>query len=255
MEENEKKEILDVLYKDEFLIAVNKPSGLLVHKSPIDRHETRFALQIVRDQIGQYVYPLHRLDKPTSGVLLFALKEEMAQSFSKMFEDGEVRKTYVAITRGHTPESGFIDHPLSQMLDTKEQKLAGITKEPQEAQTLFERLASVTIPYEVDKYPTTRYSLVKLDPKTGRKHQLRRHLKHISHHIVGDTKHGRGEHNKFFRVHFDIHRLLLHAFEMKFIHPILNQELTIKAPFDDDFQRLFREFGWKNIKDSFEEDN
>jgi len=131
-----------------------------------------------------------------------------------MFEDGEVRKTYVAITRGHTPESGFIDHPLSQMLDTKEQKLAGITKEPQEAQTIFERLASVTIPYEVDKYPTTRYSLVKLDPKTGRKHQLRRHMKHISHHIVGDTKHGRGEHNKFFIEQFAIHRLLLHAYKI-----------------------------------------
>jgi len=248
MTENQSSETLEVLYQDEFLIAVNKPSGLLVHKSPIDRHETRFALQIVRDQIGKYVYPLHRLDKPTSGVLLFALKEEIAQSFSKMFEDGEVRKTYVAITRGHTPESGCIDHPLSQMLDTKEQKLAGITKEPQDAQTLFERLASVTLPYEVDRYPTTRYSLVKLEPKTGRKHQLRRHMKHISHHIVGDTKHGRGEHNKFFREQFAIHRLLLHAYKISFFHPILKQEIEVEAHFDNDFKRLFDEFGWDKIE-------
>jgi len=247
MSNNKIQETLDILYQDEFLIAVNKPSGLLVHKSPIDRHETRFALQIVRDQIGQYVYPIHRLDKPTSGVLLFGLSQEVAQAFSQMFTEGRVAKTYIAITRGHTPENGFIDHPLSIMLDTKEQKLAGITKEAQDAQTQFERLESVTLPYEVDRYPTTRYSLVKLNPKTGRKHQLRRHMKHISHHIVGDTKHGRGEHNKFFREHFEINRLLLHALEIRFIHPILNQELTIKAPFDDDFQRLFGEFEWSEI--------
>ena len=223
MSDNNKIEVLEILYQDEYLIAVNKPSGLLVHKSPIDRHETRFALQIVRDQIGQYVYPIHRLDKPTSGVLIFGLSKEVAQAFSDMFAGGSVSKTYLAITRGHTPESGLIDHPLSQMLDTKEQKLAGITKEEQCAITLFEREAIVTIPYEVDRYPATRYSLVKLNPKTGRKHQLRRHMKHISHHIVGDTKHGRGEHNKFFRKHYDINRLLLHALEISFIHPILKK--------------------------------
>jgi tRNA pseudouridine65 synthase len=164
-----------------------------------------------------------------------------------MFLEGSVAKTYVAITRGHTPESGFIDHPLSVMLDTKEEKLAGATKEAQEAQTQFERLASVILPYEVDRYPTTRYSLVKLMPKTGRKHQLRRHMKHISHHMVGDTKHGRGEHNKFFREQFAIHRLLLHALEIKFFHPILQKELTIQAPLDNDFTKLFEEFGWSGI--------
>lgn len=247
MEDNNTRETLEILYQDEFLIAVNKPSGLLVHKSPIDRHETRFALQIVRDQIGQYVYPIHRLDKPTSGVLLFGLTKEVAQRFSDMFLEGNVAKTYVAITRGHTPESGFIDHPLSVMLDTKEEKLAGATKEAQDAQTQFERLASVILPYEVDRYPTTRYSLVKLMPKTGRKHQLRRHMKHISHHMVGDTKHGRGEHNKFFREQFAIHRLLLHALEIHFFHPILQKELTIQAPFDRDFIKLFEEFGWSGI--------
>ena len=239
---------IEILYQDEYLIAVNKPSGLLVHRSPIDKNETVFALQIVRDQIGKYIYPLHRLDKPTSGVLLFALNAEIAHTFSKLFETEQIAKTYIAITRGYTPESGSIHHPLTQMLDTKEEKRAGITKEATEAHTLFETLATVTLPISVDRYPTTRYSLVKLLPKTGKKHQLRRHMKHISHHIIGDTKHGRGEHNKFFREHFHINRLLLHAFKITFIHPIFNQEITVKAPFDEDFQKIFEAFDWKPLE-------
>ena len=238
------REKLEILYQDEYLIAVNKTSGLLVHRSPIDKNETRFALQIVRDQIGKYIYPLHRLDKPTSGVLLFALDQQTAQAFSLLFEEERITKTYIAITRGVIPENGSIDHPLTQMLDTKEEKLAGITKETSVAHTFFERLASVILPICVDRYPTTRYSLVKLLPTTGRKHQLRRHMKHISHHIIGDTKHGRGEHNKFFREQYGIHRLLLHAIEIRFVHPISNQEIAIKAPFDGDFKRLFDHFGW-----------
>jgi len=88
---------LEILYQDEYLIAINKPSGLLVHKSPIDKHETRFALQELRDQIGQYVYPVHRLDKPTSGVLLFALDREIAKSMSQYFRNNLVHKEYTAI--------------------------------------------------------------------------------------------------------------------------------------------------------------
>jgi tRNA pseudouridine65 synthase len=238
------------LYEDQFLVAVNKPTGLLVHKSPIDKHETRFALQIVRDQIGKYLYPIHRLDKPTSGVLIFALSQDMAKYFTTMFANGFIQKSYLAITRGYTPQSGLIDHPLTQMLDTqkqKKQKEKNITKESKEAQTQYHRLATVELPYTIDKYPTTRYSLVKLNPKTGRKHQLRRHLKHISHHIIGDTKHGRGEHNKFFRRQFNIHRLLLHAYEIRFIHPISKKEVYLKAELDDDFKRLFKEFKWNYI--------
>jgi tRNA pseudouridine65 synthase len=247
MQDNPTNETLEVLYQDEFLIVVNKPSGLLVHKSPIDKHETRFALQIVRDQIGQYIYPIHRLDKPTSGVLVFALNQEVAQSFAAMFSDGTIEKTYLAICRGYTPQSGLIDHPLTQMLDTKKQKQQKekhLNKEAKEAQTKFCTLATVSLPYRVDRYANTRYSLVELKPITGRKHQLRRHLKHISHHIVGDTKHGRGEHNKFFRNQFNIHRLLLHAYKISFVHPVLKKEINIKAPMDDDFKRLFKAFEW-----------
>ena len=236
---------LEILYQDEYLVAVNKPSGLLVHKSPIDKKETQFALQIVRDQIGQYVYPLHRLDKPTSGVLLFAVDQSIVNEFSLMFRSGEVFKTYLALVRGYTNISGLIDHPLKQMLDTKAQKKEGITKEVQEAQTEFERLATVELPYPVSRYPVARYSMVKLQPKTGRKHQLRRHMKHMMHPIVGDTKHGRGEHNKFFREKFHVHRLLLHASSLVFEHPVSKEKVLIQAPLDETMTKLFKTFGWE----------
>ena len=215
---------LEILYQDEYLVAINKPSGLLVHKSPIDKHETQFALQLVRDQIGQYVYPIHRLDKPTSGVLLFALSAEMAQTMSLLFRSSQVHKEYIAIVRGYTEDGSLIDYPLKQMLDTKEQKKQGISR-----------------------YPVARYSLVRLFPKTGRKHQLRRHMKHIFHPIVGDTKHGRGEHNKLFREKYECHRLLLHSNQISFMHPINKEKLVINASLDHTWLRLFRDFGWEKI--------
>jgi len=239
--------MLEILYQDEYLVAINKPSGLLVHKSPIDRHETEFALQMVRDQIGQYVYPIHRLDKPTSGVLLFALNAEILKTMSLLFRSHEVSKEYIAIVRGYTQEEELIDYPLKQMLDTKEQKRLGITKEAQEAQTHYECLATVELPYPVSRYPVARYSLVKLLPKTGRKHQLRRHMKHIFHPIVGDTKHGRGEHNQLFREKFECHRLLLHSHRVSFIHPVTQEKLVLEAEVDETFMMLFEDFGWEDI--------
>ena len=238
---------LEILYQDEHIIAINKPSGLLVHKSPIDKHETEFALQLLRDQIGQYVYPVHRLDKPTSGVLLFALSSEIAQTMSLLFRSHEVEKEYIAIVRGYSVDEAVIDYPLKQMLDTKEQKEQGITKEAQEAQTYYERLATVELPYAVSRYPVARYSLLRLVPKTGRKHQLRRHMKHIFHPIVGDTKHGRGEHNKLFREKFNCHRLLLHAVKIEFIHPIHKNRIIVDAPLDIMFKTLFKSFSWEEI--------
>lgn len=238
-------EPLEILYQDTYLVAVNKPSGLLVHKSPIDKAETRFALQEVRDQIGQYVYPIHRLDKPTSGVLLFALSKEVAQHMSEHFRANEVKKEYIAIVRGYVQEKGLIEHPLKQMLDTKAQKERGITKEEQDAQTAYVRLDTIELPYAVSRYPSSRYSLVKLYPQTGRKHQLRRHMKHIHHHMIGDTKHGRGEHNTLFRQKFDCHRLLLHARAMTFTHPVTKNDVVIQAGFDEVFTQLFKTFEWK----------
>jgi tRNA pseudouridine65 synthase len=243
-------EPLEILYQDAYLVAINKPSGLLVHKSPIDKHETRFALQEVRDQIGKYVYPIHRLDKPTSGVLLFALEKEVAKVMSDAFRNNEIKKEYISVVRGYVEKKGMIDHPLKQMLDSKKEKLMGITKEEQEALTHYTCLDTVELPFAVSRYATSRYSLVKLQPHTGRKHQLRRHMKHIHHHMIGDTKHGRGEHNKLFRAKFDCHRLLLHAREITFLHPVSQEEIVIQAKFDDVFERLFKTFGWKFGYDS-----
>jgi len=240
--------VIEILYRDSYLVAVNKPSGLLVHRSPIDRHETRFALQEVRKKTGRFVYPVHRLDKPTSGVLLFAFDLETAKALTSAFRCGEVEKTYIAVVRGYTEESGVIDYPLRQMLDTKSQKQAGVTKAEQEAITCYRRLATVELPYPVSRYQTARYSLVKLTPKTGRKHQLRRHMKHIFHPIVGDTKHGRGEHNRLFREKFGLHRLLLHALSVEFWHPVSKKYLSVEAPLDESFTHLVKRFGWNEVE-------
>jgi len=245
---NAEIQALEILYQDEYLVAINKPSGLLVHKSPIDKHETRFALQEVRDQIGHYVYPVHRLDKPTSGVLLFALSKEISQVLSNDFREHRVKKEYIAIVRGYTEEKGIIDHPLKQMLDTKTEKERGVTKEEQKAQTVYERVATVELPFAVGRYATARYSLVSLKPQTGRKHQLRRHMKHIHHHMIGDTKHGRGEHNKLFREKFNVHRLLLHAKKIAFIHPMTQKHMCISADYDVAFHKILYTFGWDSVK-------
>ncbi|MDD5401275.1 MAG: tRNA pseudouridine(65) synthase TruC [Sulfurimonas sp.] len=234
--------MLEILYKDEFLVAINKPSGLLVHRSPIDRHETEFAVQILRDQIGQFVYPVHRLDKPTSGVLLFALDKESARLMGEQFMSRESQKSYIAVVRGYADESGVIEHALVEKLDKIADKNASKNREAQEATTEYERLATVELPFAVGKYDKTRYSLVKLHPLTGRKHQLRRHMKHISHHILGDTKYGRGEHNKFIREEFGCHRMLLHAQELQIRHPYTNGMLIIQAPLDDTFESICKLF-------------
>lgn len=236
---------LPILYRDEHLVAVHKPAGLLVHRSWIDRHEARFALQLVRDQIGQLVYPVHRLDKPTSGVLLFALDPESARSLGAAFAAGAVEKTYLAVVRGVPPEEGVIDHPLREEYDRHDDPRARAGKDPQPARTSYRRLATVELPFPVGRYPTSRYALVQAHPHTGRKHQLRRHFKHIFHPLIGDTKHGEGRHNQFFREQYDCQRLLLAAVEMSLPHPLHGRTLTLTAPLDSSFTCLLDIFGWR----------
>ena len=236
---------LEILYKDDYIVVINKPTGLLVHKSMIDRHEIYYAMKILRDQLdGQWVYPVHRLDKPTSGVLLFGLDSEAARLLSEDIKAYGMQKEYIAVVRGYTPESGVIEHALKEKLDKIADKRAQEDKEAQEALTEYKRLATVELDKAVGRYATTRYSLVKLFPKTGRKHQLRRHMKHISHHIVGDTKYGRGEHNKFIRAEYGVNRLLLHCVSLKFRHPYTKEELCFEAGLDETFVKLFNAFGW-----------
>ncbi|MCK4973830.1 MAG: pseudouridylate synthase, partial [Sulfurimonas sp.] len=185
-------------------------------------------------------------DKPTSGVLLFTLDKESAKLMSEQFKARETKKTYIAVVRGYTEDSGVIEHSLVEKLDKIADKNVNKDKEAQEATTEYERLATVEVDFAVGKYEKTRYSLVKLLPKTGRKHQLRRHMKHISHHILGDTKYGRGEHNKFIRETYDCHRLLLHATELQIKHPYTGDILNIKAPLDDTFKSMFNYFSWRD---------
>ena len=243
-------ETLEIIYQDEHIVAINKPSNLLVHRSWIDKEETRFAIQILRDQIDQYVYPVHRLDKPTSGVLLFALSKEVARAISEQMQERAFKKEYIAIVRGYTEQSGEIDYALKEVLDKMTDAKAKTDKEAQSAITSYETISQVELPFAVGRYETTRYSLVRLRPQTGRKHQLRRHMKHLLHPIVGDTKYGRGEHNRFFREQFDAHRLLLHARDLTFTHPVLNKEVTFTAGMDELFLELLAKLGF-TCKDDF----
>ena len=237
---------LPIIFQDEHMVAINKPSGLLVHRSKIDRHETRFALQMLRDQLGQHVYPVHRLDKPTSGVLLFALSSNIAQLLSESFANNEVNKTYLAIVRGWCEEQGSIDHALKEQLDKMTDKRSRTDKPAQEAMTHFKRLATVELPFAVDKYPQSRYSLIEAKPVTGRKHQIRRHFKHIAHPIIGDAKHGKGLHNRFFQSQFNCHRLLLACTEMSIPHPLSKDTVTLKAPLDDIFTAVIEQLDWSS---------
>lgn len=235
-------ESLPILYRDDSLVAIHKPAGLLVHRSVLDRHETRFALQILRDQIGQKVYPVHRLDKGTSGVLLFALDRETGRLLTSQFERGEVAKRYLAIVRGHPPESGEIDHPLARMADEHSGITASAAAQP--AHTRYRRLATVELPIRVDRYPSSRYALVELHPLTGRWHQLRRHMKHIAHPIIGDATHGKGRHNRLFQELFGHPRLLLAATDMRLAHPVSGQALHLQAALAEDFCDVVERLGW-----------
>lgn len=236
--------MLEIIYQDEYFVAVNKPAGMLVHRSWLDKHETQFVMQTLRDQIGQHVFPLHRLDRPTSGVLIFALSSEVASQVMPMFANHEMEKTYHAIVRGWIEEPGRLDYALKVELDKIADKHASQDKEAQEAITDYKPLAKVEIPYSTGKFSTTRYCLMEMQPLTGRKHQLRRHMAHLRHPIVGDTTHGDGKHNKLFRDAFDSHRLLLHSSSLKFVHPFTQQEIVIKAGVDQTWQRLCTEFDW-----------
>lgn len=239
-------ELLPIIYRDEYMVAINKPGGLLVHRSEIDRHETRFAVQLLRDQIGQHVYPIHRLDKPTSGVLVFALSSDIARLLGDIFTRHELNKTYVALVRGFSPDQGIIDHPLVEELDKYTDKKARADKPAQLAITAFKTLAQIALPFSIDKYPCTRYSLVQCNPHTGRKHQIRRHLKHISHPIIGDAKHGKGNHNRFFQEKFGCTGLMLASTELEFIHPVTQQTLTLAAPLAARFTHIIQQFDWGN---------
>lgn len=237
---------LEILFCDEHFVAVNKPAGLLVHRSDLDRHETEFALQLVRDQIGCHVYPVHRLDRPTSGVLLFALSPEAARRASEAFDTNAVRKTYLAVVRGVTEAEARIDYPLQELPERYETKSSTAQNDAKEALTSFRRLAMVELPLPLGKFPTVRYSLLEVRPGSGRRHQIRRHLKHVFHPIIGDTTYGEGRHNRLFRNELGCSRMLLHAAELVFPHPWSGKTVTISAPLDEEFAQVMCRLGWRD---------
>ncbi|THF66496.1 pseudouridylate synthase [Pseudothauera nasutitermitis] len=234
-----------ILYQDAHLVALHKPSGMLVHRSKLDAHETRFAVQWLRDRLGRQVHPVHRLDKGTSGVLLFALDRDTLARLASQFETRAVGKRYVAVVRGHPPEAGLIDHALSRRFDDAERAAAELPGAPQPALTRYRRLATAELPHCVDRYPTSRYALLELCPETGRRHQLRRHLKHIAHPIIGDATFGKGLHNRLFQQLFDSHRMLLACTELTLRHPWSAAPLCLRAPLDDSFMRVIDALGWR----------
>lgn len=232
---------LPILYRDDHLIAVVKPPGMLVHRTALARGETRFVLQTLRDQIGRRVYPVHRLDRPTGGVLLFALDPDTAAALTREFSEHRVTKRYLAVVRGWGPEALSIDAPLRE-----EDGIRPKAEMPaQPALTHVRRLATVEIPVAIDRYPQSRYSLMEARPATGRRHQIRRHLARCGHPIINDAKHGKGIHNRYFRDHLDCPHLLLFAVSLCFRHPREARTLTLEAAPDDHFSALLIRFGWQ----------
>jgi tRNA pseudouridine65 synthase len=219
--------MLEILYIDDYLAIVHKPAGWLVHRTPLDKGETRFVLQTLRDQIGQRVWPVHRLDKGTSGVLVFARNAEVARTLGQAFESGEgLHKTYLAMVRGWPVDEGLIDHPLRRMPDDMRSQ----REEVQAAQTRFITVRRGELPLTQGDFPSTRFAEVQLQPLTGRRHQLRRHMKHIAHPIIGDATHGKGPLNRAIAEHLGAQRLWLHAISLEMRHPVNGAQLVISSP-------------------------
>jgi tRNA pseudouridine65 synthase len=224
--------MFELLYRDEHLAIVNKPAGWLVHRTPLDKGETRFVLQTLRDQIGQHVWPVHRLDKGTSGVLMFALSAEVARTLSQAFESGEgLQKTYRAVVRGWPADAGQINHHLKRMPDD----MRAERLEVQPAQSRFATLRHFDLPLPQQGFSSTRCAEVALEPLTGRRHQLRRHMKHIAHPIIGDATHGKGPLNRDVAELIGFQRLWLHAERLQMAHPVSGQALVIDSPTPDEW--------------------
>lgn len=223
---------IEILYRDDDLVAVHKPAGLLVHRNAHAGREP-FLLQTLRDLLGTRLYPVHRLDRPTSGLMIMALSPGAAAVLARQFAAQEVRKTYLAVVRGFTDEEGVIDSPLKS--ESGAEALA---------RTEFTRLGLAELPHPVGPHPTARYSLVRVEPRTGRTHQIRRHFAHIRHPLVGDVLRGDGRQNRFFREHFGIRRLLLASVELRFRHPAGEEEMRLQCPPAEEMRALFARLGW-----------
>lgn len=225
---------LPVVYADEWLAVVDKPAGLMVHDSVLAADETDFAADRLREQFGRPIHLVHRLDRATSGCLLLAFDRDTASALGKAVMAHQLDKRYLAICRGWPDEAFEIDHPLDGG-PGKPVKKPAITR--------FRRLATGELPIPSTGFETSRYALVECMPQTGRFRQIRRHLKHASHHMIGDTSHGDGRHNRAFRM-LGVHRMLLHAWTLGFPHPQTGAKVRVTAPPADEFAKAMALFGW-----------
>ena len=237
-------ELIPILHRDKHYVVVDKPAGLLVHRTSVDAREPRSLLQTLRDQIGCRVHPIHRLDKGTSGIIVFALHAEAANRLARAFREERVDKRYLAVVRGYAAEQAVVDWPLRDTINTRFGRRSAVLRP---AVTEVRRLALAELSTPVGRYATARYSLVVCRPHSGRQHQIRRHLKHLRHPVIGDANYGDLVHNRFFRNTLGVGRLLLAAIQICFQHPYANTQLRIAAPLDESFQRVFQELGWKML--------
>lgn len=227
---------LEILHLDEHLVAVNKPAGLAVHRSRLVGADEEYLIDRLREQVDGRLHAVHRLDRATSGVLLVARSQEAASDLGRQLMVREVDKRYLAVVRGWPEEQGEIDYPLSG---------SSLRGEAKPALTRWRRLATVEVPIASGRYPQQRYALLEVSPETGRYRQIRRHFHHVSHHLLGDTSHGRGDHNRLLRQYFGVHRLLLHAWRLGVRHSATGQPLRLEAAPDAAWERLLKAFGWE----------
>lgn len=224
---------LDVLYADDRLAVVDKPAGLMVHDSALARGESDFVADRLREQFGRPIFLVHRLDRATSGCLLLAFDRDTASALGKVVMSGEVEKDYWAICRGWPEAEAFtIDHDLDGGPGKP-------VKKP--AVTRFQVLARTECAWPSSGFDTSRYALLNAKPQTGRFRQIRRHLKHAFHHLIGDTSHGDGRHNRSFRM-LGVHRMLLHARRLAFVHPHTGDRIVVTAPVDAQFTKALALF-------------
>ncbi|WP_266159161.1 pseudouridine synthase [Dyella silvatica] len=227
---------LEILYQDDALIAVNKPAGLAVHRSKMVGNAEEFLIDLLREQIGGTVYLAHRLDRATSGVLLIARSSEVAAALGEQFMGRDVHKQYLAVVRGWPePIEGVIDYPLPGSRDNGPRR---------DARTRYQSLATKEVPIELGRYPQQRYALVLAEPETGRFRQIRKHLAHLHHPVIGDCQHGRSDHNRLYKQYFSCHRMLLHAWRLHIAHPLSGAKMRIDAPLDAAYSALLERFGW-----------
>ncbi|WP_333679746.1 pseudouridine synthase [Dyella sp.] len=228
--------MLEILYQDDSLMAVNKPAGLAVHRSKMVGNADTFLIDVLREQVGGTLYLAHRLDRATSGVLLIARSSEIAASMGEQFMSREVHKQYLTVVRGWPePAEGVVDYPLPGSRESGPRR---------DARTRYRRLAAVEVPIALGRYPQQRYALVLTEPQTGRFRQIRKHMAHIHHPVVGDCQHGRSDHNRLYKQYFSCHRMLLHAWRLNFRHPVDGRPMALEAPLDPAFDAILQRFDW-----------